>query len=483
MKLLWRSRWSDRPLSRLTQLTACLLDNIRFFVANICLRLHHSWRLTRKQVMRFEYDSKFISARQAAGMIKDRDLVILSNGVCAPFEFIKALAERAPELEGVRMNHAKITSHEPLPYANPELSRHLIYDTFGFAIEFKKTMMAGAADMISCGYRDIACFIDDGTFKPDVTVLQLTEPDAAGFCSYGLTASYLPSAIRHSKLVIAEVNSQLPRTGGARVHVDDIDYFIGVDYRLPQAAPDNFGDIEKRIGTYIASLVEDGSTLQLGIGAIPNAALAMLSTHKDLGIHSETFGDTVIDLVKKGVINGRCKTFNKGLLTATFITGSDLTYDFCRENGMMVDVQCVSYTNDPAIIARQDNMIAINSAVEVDITGQINAESLGSIQISFPGGQMEFAMGALHSKGGKYIVAMPSTAAKGSASRITPYLTRGASVSVPRHQADFIITEYGIAALRGKNNKQRARALIEIAHPDFREQIEREATERMDIHL
>ena len=265
--------------------------------------------------------------------------------------------------------------------------------------------------------------------------------------------------------------------------MDDIDYFIDVDYALPCTKAIPFGDVERRIGEYIASLVEDGSTLQMGVGAIPNAALAMLENHKNLGIHTETFGDNVVDLVKKGVINGRCKTMKPGLMTATFITGSNFTHQFCRENGMLIDVQGVDYTNDPWVIAQQDRMIAINSAVEVDITGQINAETLGSAQISGVGGQMEYAMGALHSKGGKYIVAMPSTAAKGTISRITPYLTKGASVSVPRHQADYVITEYGIASLRGKNNRQRAKALLEIAHPDFREAIAREACERHDIHI
>ena len=433
--------------------------------------------------MSFEYRSKFITAAEAAAKVKDDDFVILANGVCGPLEFIKALTARASELHGVKMNHAKITSAEPLPYVDPAMAPHLMYDTFAFAIEFKKTMMVGAADFCSCGYRDVACFIADGTFKPDVVVFQVTPPDAAGYCSFGLTGSYLPVAVKHSKIVIAEVNPQLPVTGGARVHVDDIDYFIDVDYALPSTKAIPFGDVERRIGEYIASLVEDGSTLQLGVGAIPTAALAMLENHKDLGIHTETFGDNVVDLVKKGVINGRCKTVKPGLMTATFITGSNFTHQFCRENGMLIDVQGVDYTNDPWVIAQQDRMIAINSAVEVDITGQINAETLGSAQISGVGGQMEYAMGALHSKGGKYIVAMPSTAAKGTISRITPYLTKGASVSVPRHQADYVITEYGIASLRGKNNRQRAKALLEIAHPDFREAIAREACERHDIHI
>jgi len=433
--------------------------------------------------MAFEYLSKFITAAEAAAKVKDNDFVILANGVCGPLEFIKALSARATELHGVKMNHAKITSPTPLPYVDPAMAPHLMHDTFAFAIEFKKTMMVGAADFATCGYRDVACFIADGTFKPDVTVFQVTPPDAAGYCSLGLTGSYLPIAVQHSKLVIAEVNPQLPVTGGCRVHVDDIDFFIDVDYPLPSTAPIPFGDVERRIGEYIGSLVEDGSCLQLGVGAIPNAALAVLENHKDLGIHTETFGDNVVDLVKRGVITGRKKTLKPGLMTATFITGSNFTHQFCRENGMMIDLQGVHYTNDPWVIAQQDKMIAINSAVEVDITGQINAETLGSIQISGVGGQMEYAMGALHSKGGKYIVAMPSTAAKGTISRISAYLTKGASVSVPRHQADYIITEYGIASLRGKNNRQRAKALIEIAHPDFREQIEREARERHDIHL
>ncbi len=433
--------------------------------------------------MSFQYRSKFITAEEAAAKVKDNDFVVLANGVCGPMKFIKALTRRAPELHGVKMNHAKITSAEPLPYVDPAMAPHLMYDTFAFAIEFKKTMMAGAADFVTCGYRDVACFIADGTFKPDVVVFQVTPPDAAGYCSFGLTGSYLPVAVKYGKLVIAEVNHQLPVTGGARVHVDDIDCFIDVDYPLPGTRAIPFGDVERRIGEYITSLVEDGSTLQLGVGAIPNAALAMLEGHRDLGIHSETFGDSVVELVKKGVINGRRKTVRPGLMTATFITGSGLTHQFCRENGMMIDIQGVDYTNDPAVIARQDRMIAINSAVEVDITGQINAESIGSIQISGVGGQMEYAMGALHSKGGKYIVAMPSTAASGTISRIAAYITKGASVSVPRHLADYVITEYGIASLRGKNNRQRARALLEIAHPDFREDIAREARDRHDIHI
>ena len=205
--------------------------------------------------MAFEYLSKFITAAEAAATVKDNDFVILANGVCGPLEFINALSARATELHGVKMNHAKITSAQPLPYVDPAMAPHLMYDTFAFAIEFKKTMMAGGADFAHCGYRDVACFISDGTFNPDVTVFQITPPDAGGYCSLGLTGSYLPAAIKRSKLVIAEVNAQLPVTGGYRVHVDDIDYFIDVDYPLPSTPPIPFGDVERRIGEYIGTFI------------------------------------------------------------------------------------------------------------------------------------------------------------------------------------------------------------------------------------
>ncbi len=429
-----------------------------------------------------EWHSKVISPEKAASLVKNDDFICMANGCAGPLAFIDALTARAHELRGVKLNHAKITSHKPLSYIDPALCASLMYDSFAFCIEFKKTMQEGAADYVPVGYRDVAVFIEQGVFRPDVTVFQISPPDQFGYCSYGLTASYLPAAIAHSRLVMAEVNPHMPRTGGARVHVNDIHYLIDVDYPIPSTADIPFGEVERRIGEHIASLVEDGSTLQLGVGAIPNAALACLAHHKDLGIHSETYGDAVVDLLSLGVITGRRKTRKPGLITATFVTGSSKTHDFARDN-MMVDMQGVHITNDPHLIAMQDKMIAINSAVEVDVTGQICAESIGTLQISGTGGQMDFALGALHSKGGKFIIALPSTAAKGTESRITAMLKPGAGVSTPRTLADYVVTEYGIAELRGKNIRQRARALINIAHPDFRENIEREARARKDVYL
>jgi acyl-CoA hydrolase len=289
------------------------------------------------------------------------------------------------------------------------------------------------------------------------------------------------AAAEAAPLRIAEVNDRMPRTyGDTRIHVSQLDAIVEVSAPLPAIPPGTATDLERRIAEHVAGLVDDGATLQLGRGGLPDAVLGFLKDKRDLGIHTELYSDTVVDMVQRGVITGARKTLHTGKLVAGFLDGSQKLYDFVHENPM-VEMHRSEYVNDPAIIGQHDNLVAINSAVEVDLTGQINAESVGSRLLSGAGGQLDFALGAWRARNGKYIVAMPSTA--GANSRIVARLGEGAAVTVPRTLAQFVVTEYGVADLRGKALDERARALIAIAHPDHREALERAARERQDLHI
>lgn len=300
--------------------------------------------------------------------------------------------------------------------------------------------------------------------------MQVTPPDEHGFCSYGLSGDYTVAAAENAELVIAQVNRRLPRTQGVRIHLDELDLLVEQDEELIELPRAAIGEIEREIGRQIAGLVPDGATLQLGIGAIPDAVLLFLQDKKDLGIHSEMFSDGVVDLVESGVITNRKKSLNPDIFIATFLMGTRKLYDFINQNPQ-VHLYPSDYVNDPYIIGQHEAMISINSALQVDLTGQVNAETIGCRQFSGIGGQVDFIRGASRSPGGKSIIALPSTAAKGTVSRIVMELDAGSAVSTSRNDVQYVITEYGTADLRGKTLRQRAASLVEIAHPDFRERL------------
>ena len=302
----------------------------------------------------------------------------------------------------------------------------------------------------------------------EVAVFQATPPNEEGYCSLGVSCDYALAAIRRARSVIIETNELMPFVGGDNmIHVSQIDHIIPCAYPLPELHSENPSEVEQAIGRHCASLVADGTTLQLGIGAIPNAVLAELGDKNDLGIHSEMFSDGVADLMKKGIINGRKKSMHKGKVVATFIMGSRELYDFVDGNEA-IELYPVDYTNDPIIIAQQYRMVSINSCLEVDLMGQVASETIGMRQYSGIGGQIDFVRGASMAREGKSIIAMPSTAAGGTISRIKPFLTPGSAVSTTRNDVNYLVTEYGIARLKGRTLQHRAEDLIRIAHPDFR---------------
>jgi 4-hydroxybutyrate CoA-transferase len=373
---------------------------------------------------------------------------------------------RAPELSNVEI--VQVVNVGPAEYAKPGMEHSFRSNgIFLLGAPVRKAVEEGRASYTPCFFSELPRLFRQRILPVDVVLMQVTPPDEEGYCSYGLSADYTQSAAESAKIVIAQMNRNLPRTAGVRIHLDALTWIVEQDAPLVEFAAPSFGEVERQIGEHIALLVPDGATLQLGIGAIPEAALLSLKNKRDLGIHTEMFSDGVAALAEAGVITNRRKTINPGKFVATFLMGSSTLYNFVHNNPA-VEMHPVDYVNDPCIIGQHDDMISINSALQVDLSGQVNAEMIGHLQFSGTGGQVDFVRGASRSNGGKSIIAMPSTAARGSISRICRQLDEGAAVTTSRNDVHYVITEYGIANLRGKTLQQRAEALIEIAHPAFR---------------
>ena len=354
------------------------------------------------------------------------------------------------------------------PYCQPGMEKHFRHNALFVGGSTRKAVEDGRGDYTPCFFHEIPKLFTDGTLPVDVAFLQLSEPDENGVCSYGVSVDYTQPAAEAAKLVIAQINKNMPYTYGNGINLKDIDYIVEKDEPLIELQPPKIGETEHKIGEYVASLIHDGDTLQLGIGAIPDAVLSFLGDKKDLGIHSEMFSDGVVDLARKGVITNKKKTIDQGKFVSCFLMGTKKLYDFVNNNPDVL-MERVDYTNDPFVVAKIDDIISINSAMQVDLMGQVNAEMIGYKQFSGVGGQVDFVRGASRAKGGKAIIAMPSTAGHGKISKIVPLLDEGAAVTTSRNDVDYIITEFGIAPLKGRTLRQRAIALIKIAHPDFRE--------------
>lgn len=424
----------------------------------------HNWRNI--------YQSKIVTAQTAVKAVKSGDRVVLGNACGEPIALANALTARAPELRNVEIVH--IVAMGQARYLEPDMQESFHYNTMFAGGSVRKAVQAGRADFIPCFFSEMPRLFKDNLLPVDVALIQITPPDEEGFCSYGVGVDYIKPAAECAKLVIAQLNNAVPRTGGAKIHLDAIHYLVEQDEPLMELKPPEIGDIEKAIGGHAASLIPDGATLQLGIGAIPDAVLLFLKDKKDLGIHSEMFSDGVVVLAEAGVITNRKKTINPGKFMATFLMGTKKLYDFVHNNPA-VEMQSVDYINDPYIIGQHENMIAINSALQVDLMGQVNAEMIGSKQFSGVGGQVDFVRGASRSRNGKAIIALPSTAAGGKISRITCELDKGAAVTTTRNDVHYVVTEYGVAELRGKSLRERAKALIAVSHPDFRVSLAAEA--------
>ena len=354
------------------------------------------------------------------------------------------------------------------PYCQPGMEKHFRHNALFVGGSTRKAVEEGRGDYTPCFFHEIPKLFTDGTLPVDVAFLQLSEPDENGVCSYGVSVDYTQPAAEAAKLVIAQINKNMPYTYGNGINLKDIDYIVEKDEPLIELQPPKIGETEHKIGEYVASLIHDGDTLQLGIGAIPDAVLSFLGDKKDLGIHSEMFSDGVVDLARKGVITNKKKTIDQGKFVSCFLMGTKKLYDFVNNNPDVL-MERVDYTNDPFVVAKIDNIISINSAMQVDLMGQVNAEMIGYKQFSGVGGQVDFVRGASRAKGGKAIIAMPSTAGHGKISKIVPLLDEGAAVTTSRNDVDYVITEFGIAPLKGRTLRQRAIALIKIAHPDFRD--------------
>lgn len=425
---------------------------------------------------------KFISATEAVKVIKSNDRVHLHSVAVTPHPLIKAMVERGKnkEFRNVRVQH--IHTEGPAPYADPELEGIFQLESFFVGGNVRKQTQAGYADYIPVFLQETQRLIREGYLKVNVTMIQVCPPDKHGYVSLGTSVDATLAAIEKSDTVIAIVNPNVPRAfGDAMVHINDIDLFIEDDSPLYAPAPGAISEIDRKIGRYVAELVDDGATLQMGIGAIPNAVLSMLGNHKDLGVHSEMFADGILPLVDKGVVNGRNKKIDKGKMVATFLMGSTALYDFIDDNPGVL-MQDVEYTNRVSVIAKNPKVTAINSALQIDITGQVCADSIGTTHYSGVGGQIDFLRGASLSKGGKPIIAIPSVTAKGI-SKIAPTLLLGAGVVSTRANIHWVVTEYGAVNLYGRSLQDRAKLLTSIAHPDHQESLDKAAFERFGPHF
>lgn len=416
------------------------------------------------------YKSRITTAEKAVKAIKDNDYVVFSETAGIPQLIAKTLADHREDYHNVHIYH--MLTLGDAPYLKPECYGHFHHITNFVGGNSRQALLDQHADFIPCYFKDVPAMLGEA-FPVDVAVVSVSNPDNEGYCSFGVSCDYAKAACKKAKTVIAEINEMTPYTFGSqnKIHVSEIDHIVPCAYNLPEIPNPTIGEVEKNIGKNCASLIKDGATLQLGIGAIPDAVLMFLGDKRDLGIHTEMFSDGVVDLVEEGVINNSKKTLHRGKFVSTFIMGTRKVYNFI-DNNPNVCLYPVDYVNDPWVIGQNDNMVSINSCIEVDLMGQVASETLGLKQFSGTGGQVDFVRGAALSKGGISIMAMPSTAAKGKASRIVPLLTEGAAVTTPRNDVDYIVTEYGIAKMKGKTLRERAQNLIAIAHPDFRAGLE-----------
>ncbi|HSB88962.1 MAG TPA: acetyl-CoA hydrolase/transferase C-terminal domain-containing protein [Anaerolineales bacterium] len=424
------------------------------------------------------YRSRLTTAEEAVRVIRSGQRVFLTGNCSVPRLLLGALVARAPELTDVEL--VTVLTIGPAPHADPALQGHIRVNTLFISDNVRPAVQEGRADFTPCLLSEVPLLFRSGRLPLDVALIHVSPPDEHGFCSLGIEAGLIKTPAQIAKIVIAEINERMPRTlGDSFIHISKIDYAVPVDYPLVELPMGEANELSMRIGEHAAELIEDGSTMQMGIGAIPDAVLNYLGSKRDLGVHTELFSDGVMDLVQRGVITNERKTLHPGKIVAGFILGSQRLYSFVDDNPI-VELHPTEYVNDPFVIAQNDRMVSINSAIEVDLTGQVCADSIGARLYSGVGGQMDFVYGASRSKGGKPIIALPSTAALRDGtrlSRIVPTLKPGAGVTTTRNHVHYVCTEFGVASLYGRTIRERSRALIEIAHPDFREELEKKATE------
>ncbi|MBI3245506.1 MAG: acetyl-CoA hydrolase/transferase family protein [Deltaproteobacteria bacterium] len=421
------------------------------------------------------YRHKCRTAEEAVRLVASGDRVFTSGNAATPRPLLRALLERKAELSDIELVHLLLMGAE---FSTPGLEGHFRHNALFVGSGDRQAVNTGAADYTPIFLSEIPALFSSGVLPLDAAILQVSPPDEHGFMSLGIEVLASKAAAETARTVIVQVNEQMPRVlGDSFLHVSRVHAIVETDEPLPELEKSGFGEVERRIGQHVAGLIPDGATLQLGIGTIPDAVLASLSDKRDLGVHTEMISDGVMQAMEAGLFTGSRKTLHPGKAIATLILGSRELYRFV-DNNPAFELHPSAYTNDPFVIAQNDNLIAINSALEVDLTGQVCAESIGTTIYSGFGGQLDFIRGAARSRGGKPIIALASTAQRGTLSRIVPQLQPGAGVVTTRGDVHSVVTEFGAAQLYGQTLRQRARLLIDIAHPQFREALERAAKER-----
>ncbi len=419
------------------------------------------------------------TAQEALETVKSGDKIFIHSVSAVPHHLVNTLVDRADTLKGIEIYH--LHTEGEAPYTNPEYAEVFHTNAFFIAKNTRKAIAEGRGSYIPVFLSEIPKLFTQNIIKLNIALISVSTPDKSGFCSLGTSVDATLAAIDSADVVIAQINKYVPRTlGDAQIHTSRINYFVPFDEPLHEVSWGEPTAEHKKIGSHVASLVEDGATLQMGIGSIPNAVLAALENHKDLGIHTEMFSDGIIPLVEKGIITGKYKKRNRGKIISTFLCGSRKLYDFVDDNPL-VTMMRVDYVNDTSIIRQNPKVTAINSAIEIDITGQVCADSIGYNMYSGVGGQMDFIRGAALSEGGKPIIALNATTANGL-SKIVSHLKEGAGVVTTRANVHYVVTEFGIAYLFGKNLVERAKELIKIAHPNHQEDLAKAAYERFKHH-
>lgn len=417
----------------------------------------------------------FVTAEKAVEIIKSGDRVFIQGEAATPNTLINAMVQKHNELRNVEIMH--LHTEGEAPYVSEKYTGSFHLNSFFVGGNVRKATNEGISDYIPIFLSEIPDLFRKEIFPLDVALVHVSPPDNHGYCSLGVSVDIAISAVKKAKYLIGQINSNMPRShGDGFIHISKFHAVTEVDDSLELRKKVELSEVEKRIGVYCANLIENGSTLQMGIGAIPDAVLAALFNHKDLGIHTEMFSDGVIELVEKGVITGENKKIYPSKIVSGFAFGSRKLYDFIDDNPLIAMLD-ISFVNNPAIIRKNPKVVAINSAVEIDLTGQVCADSIGFYQYSGVGGQMDFIRGSSLSEGGKPIIAIPSTTKK-NVSRIVPFLKAGAGVVTTRAHVHYVVTEFGVANLYGKNLRERAKELINIAHPDHQEELLKNAHER-----
>jgi acyl-CoA hydrolase len=416
-----------------------------------------------------QYRRKTVSPQDAMQCIQSGMRVYIHPGCAEPEALVEALMARGPFVKNVEIVHLLTVGRAD--YIAPQMEGHFRHNAMFIGGNVRQAVNEGRADYTPVFLSQIEALFESGQMPIDVALIQVSPPDAHGFCSFGVGVDTTLTAARQAKFVVAQVNDQMPRTyGDSFIHVSDIDSIVEASRPLCELKPIEITDMHRAIGKNVASLIEDGATLQLGIGGIPDAVLLELSGHKDLGIHTEMLSDSVIPLIESGVVNGSRKSIHRGKIVTGFLLGTKNLFNFVNNNPAF-EFHPNAYTNDPYVISENHKMVAVNSALQVDITGQVCADSIGTFFYSGIGGQVDFIRGASRCRGGKPIIAIPATAKSGKISRIVPMLDPGAGVVTSRGSVHYVVTEFGVAYLHGRTIRQRAEALIEIAHPKFREEL------------